>query len=87
MKLLEEIARFPAGIWQALQARSGIDSAESFYAHAVQNPAGLGQALDLRPSEVERLSDPVAGHLPADYIVRCKAPREHRPRGPIVERR
>jgi len=87
VKPLEEIARFPTEMRQALQARFGIDTAESFYAHAVQNPAGMGQVLDLPESEVARLSDLVAEQLPADFIERCKAPRERRPRGLIVKGR
>lgn len=87
MKPLEEIPRFPIGTRQVLRSRFGIDTAESFYAHAARNPEGIGRALDLSSREVTRLSDLVARHLGAEFVQRCKTPRERRPRGLIVEGR
>ena len=41
MKLLQEIVSFPASARQTLETEYGIESAEAFYAHAVQEPVGL----------------------------------------------
>jgi hypothetical protein len=84
VKLLEEIRSFPDPVRRKLEAEFGIDSAESFFAHAVDNPAGMAQALDTVPAEVERLMDLVEGYLPADYRERCLKPVRH-PRGLIVD--
>lgn len=86
MKPLEQIPQFPAEARRVLEGRFGIDSAESFYAHAVQNPDGIGQALGLPPPEVARLAALVEGHLPYDYVQRCHSPPERRSRGVILRR-
>ena len=86
MKLLEEIRAFPDPLRRKLEAGFGIDSAESFFAHALDNPAGMAKALDTAPAEVDRLINLVEGYLPADYRERCLKPVRH-PRGLIVDPR
>lgn len=83
MKLLQDIRAFPAKHRRKLEGEFGIDSAESFFAHALSNPQGMAQALDVAPAQVERLLELVEAHLPADYRERCVKP-VHRPRGLIV---
>ncbi len=83
MKLLEEIRPFPKPMRLKLETQFGIDSAESFFAHALDNPAGMAQALDVVPAEVDRLIQLVEGYLPTDYRDRCLKPVRH-PRGLIV---
>jgi hypothetical protein len=86
MKLLEEIRAFPDPARRKLEAGYGIDSAESFFAHALDNPAGMAQALGVDAAEVDRLIGLVEGYLPADYRERCLNPvRRHR--GLIVDPR
>ena len=65
-----------------LEAEFGIDSAESFFAYALDNPAGMARALDVGPAEVDRLIGLVEGYLPAGYRARCLEPAR-RPRGLI----
>lgn len=86
MKLLEEIRAFPDPVRRKLEAGYGIDSAESFFAHALDNPVGLARALDIVPAEVDRLVSLVEGYLPADYRERCLDPVRH-PRGLIADPR
>ncbi len=86
VKLLEEIRSFPKPLRRKLEKQFGIDSAESFFAYALDNPAGMAQALDVVPAELDRLFDLVEGYLPADYRRRCLDPVRH-PRGLIVESR
>ncbi len=86
VKLLEEIRAFPDPVRRKLEAEFGIDSAESFFAYALDNPAGMAQALDTVPTEVDRLIGIVEGYLPADYRERCLNP-VRRPRGLIVDPR
>jgi hypothetical protein len=84
LKLLEEIRSLPDPVRRKLEAEFGIDSAESFFAHALDNPAAMAQALGTVPAEVERLIGLVEGYLPADYRERCLKP-VRRPRGLIVD--
>jgi hypothetical protein len=84
VKLLEEIRAFPDPVRRKLEAEFGIDSAEAFFAHALDNPAGMAQALGIVPAEVDRLVGLVEGHLPAGYRQRCLKPIQH-PRGLIVD--
>jgi hypothetical protein len=86
VKPLEEIRAFPDPMRRKLEAEFGIDSAESFFAHAIDNPAGMARALDIVPAEVDRLIGLVEGYLPADYRDRCLNPVRH-PRGLIVDPR
>ena len=86
MKLLEEIRAFPDPVRRRLEAGFGIETAESFFAHALDNPAGMAQALDIDPAEVDRLIGLVEGYLSADYRERCLNP-VRRPRGLIVDPR
>jgi hypothetical protein len=86
VKLLEEIRAFPEPVRRKLEAEFGIDSAESFFAHALDNPTGMARALGTVPAEVDRLVDLVEGYLPADYRERCLDPVRH-PRGLIVDPR
>jgi hypothetical protein len=86
VKLLEEIRAFPEPVRRKLEAEFGIDSAESFFAHALDNPAGMARALDTVPAEVDRLVGLVDGYLPGDYRERCLNPVRH-PRGLIVDPR
>ncbi len=84
VKLLEDIRAFPKPVRRKLETQFGIDSAESFFACALDNPAGMAQALDVVPAEVDRLISLVEGYLPADYRERCLSP-VRRPRGLIVD--
>jgi hypothetical protein len=86
MKLLEEIRTFPDPLRRKLETAFGIDSAESFFAHALDNPAGMARALETEPAEVDRLIGLVESYLPADYRERCLHPVRH-PRGAIDPRR
>jgi hypothetical protein len=86
VKLLEEIRTFPEPARRKLEAELGIDSAESFFAHALDNPAGMARALDTVLAEVDRLIGLVEGYLPADYRESCLKPVRH-PRGLIVDPR
>ena len=78
MKLLEEIRAFPEPMRRKLEAEYGIDSAESFFAHALDNPAGMAKAIGASPAEVDRLIGLVEGYLPAGYRERCLKPVRHR---------
>jgi hypothetical protein len=84
VKLLEEIPAFPAPARRTLEGRFGIDSAEAFFASAVDNPGGMAAALHADRAEVDRLIRLVEGYLPADYRERCRKPIR-RPRGLIVD--
>jgi hypothetical protein len=86
VKLLEEIRAFPDPMRRKLETDYGIDSAESFFAVALTNPAGMALALDTDRAEVDRLIGLVEGHLPTGYRERCLKPVRH-PRGLIVEPR
>ena len=86
VKLLEDIRAFPKTMRRKLETQFGIDSAESFFAHALDNPAGMAQALNVVPAEVDRLVGLVEGYLPADYRKRCLNPIRH-PGGLIVDPR
>jgi hypothetical protein len=86
VKLIEEIRAFPNPLRLKLEAQFGIDSAESFFAYALENPAGMAQALDIDPAEVDRLIAIVEGYLPAGYRERCLNPVRH-PRGLVVDPR
>ena len=78
VKLLEEIRAFPDPMRRKLETGYGIDSAEAFFASAINNPAGMALALDTEPAEVDRLIRLVEGYLPADYRQRCLNPVRHR---------
>jgi hypothetical protein len=81
MKLLEDIPTFPASVRTTLESAYGIDTAESFYAHAVQDAQGLRAAIDSTAEELDRLVHLVEGHLPAGYAERCREPLTKHPRG------
>jgi hypothetical protein len=85
VKLLEEIATFPAKARRTLEKKYGIDSAEAFYANATHNPQGMADALSAERAEVDRLIRLVEGFLPADYRERCRNPIR-RPRGLATDR-
>lgn len=86
MKLLEEIPAFPSDIRRALEAQYGIDTAEAFFAHAVQDAEGMQRALHLNRAAVERLTTLVEGFLPRGYAERCRTPTIRHPRGAILQR-
>jgi hypothetical protein len=86
VKLLEEIRAFPDPLRRRLESGYGIDSAEAFFSHALDNPDGMAQALDIDRAELDRLIGLVEGYLPADYRERCLNPVRH-PRGLIVDPR
>jgi hypothetical protein len=85
VKLLEEIPTFPAKVRRTLESEYGIDSAEAFFASALDNPKGMAAALRLDLGEVDRLIRVVEGHLPANFRDRCRNPVQ-RPRGVIIDR-
>jgi hypothetical protein len=82
--LLEEIQAFPDSVRRTLERQFGIDSAEAFFASAIDNPDGMAEALQTERSELDRLIRVVEGHLPADYRERCRKPIR-RPRGLIID--
>jgi 16S rRNA C967 or C1407 C5-methylase (RsmB/RsmF family) len=86
VKLLEEIRAFPEPMRRKLETRYGIDSAEAFFASAINNPAGMALAIDADPAEVDRLIRLVEGYLPANYRERCLHPVRH-PGGLYVDPR
>jgi hypothetical protein len=77
VKLLEEIRAFPEPARRKLETKYGIDSAEAFFASAINNPAGMALAIDAEPAEVDRLIRLVEGYLPANYRERCLHPVRH----------
>ena len=81
MKLLEEISSFPAATRERLESEFGIETAEAFYAHAVQDADALGSALHLSGKELDKLVRMVEGHLEAGFAERCRQPLKKHPRG------
>ena len=84
MKLLEEIPTFPTDAREVLGGKYGIETAEAFYAQAVNNPDGLKAALHLKTDEVRALTDMVVTFLPRDFVRRCQKPVRH-PRGVLLK--
>jgi hypothetical protein len=81
MKLLDDIPAFPKHAREILEGQYGIESAEALYAHAVNDPEGLREALGVPQAEVDRLVKIVEGHLSPDYIERCRRALTRHPRG------
>jgi hypothetical protein len=85
VKLLEEIPSFPGQARKTLESQYGIESAEAFFVHALNDPKGLRSALNLTPTALNKLVDLVESYLSPDYIKRCcQKPAKH-PRGVILE--
>jgi hypothetical protein len=84
VRLLEEIPSFPDRTRRTLETQFGIDSAEAFFASALDNPDGMAAALHTDRDEVDCLIRIVEGYLPAGYRERCLKP-VRRPRGLIVD--
>jgi hypothetical protein len=86
MKPLDDIPTFPPRARKTLESRYGIDSAESFFAHAAHDPEALAEGLGVSRQEVDRLAKIVEGHLSPEYVERCRRPLTHHPRGLIIDR-
>lgn len=86
MKLLAEIPLFPRELRTTLASCYGIETAEAFYAHALQNPVGMQQALGIKPGQLEPLTTLIENYLPSDYVERCQAPLRSHPRGALFGR-
>lgn len=83
---LETIPSFPKKVSATLKKKYGIDTAESFYTHAIQDKVGLSQALHLSENRLEKLASLVAQHLPETFLEKTKRPLRKRPLGLIGER-
>jgi hypothetical protein len=86
VKLLEAIPTFLAEVRRTLESQYGTDSAEAFYANAIQSPEGMAAVLHSDRAEVHRLIKIAERHLSADYVERCLKPIR-RPSGLVVEER
>ena len=86
MKLLEDIPTFPDQVRKKLRTTLGIETAESFFAQAVNNPEGLGDVLQLSPAEMEKLVKIAEGYLSPQFAERCRHPTTKHPRGLRVNR-
>ncbi len=86
MKLLEQIAAFPVREREILETLYGIDSAEAFYEHAVHNPEGLRQAMEVSAEEADRLVKIVEKHLSPARIAAIRNPPARHARGVAMDR-
>jgi hypothetical protein len=84
MKYLDNIPAFPRAVAETLAAGFGIETAEAFYGHAVQDPEGMRQALQVPREEIDRLIRLAEGHLDPQFIARARAKTAKHPRGVIV---
>jgi hypothetical protein len=84
-RLLEEIPTFPARHRKILETEYGIDSAEAFFAHAVDDPEGMGDALKASPAEIERLTKLIEGYVSPEFAERCRHPSSRHPRGLSID--
>ena len=87
MKLLDDIPSFPATARDTLHRQYGIDSAEAFYGHAVQDSDGMRQALHVSARELNRLVRMAESFLDPDFAACCREPAVSHPRGVIVKGR
>ena len=85
MKLLEEITAFPDDARRVLENEYGIETAEAFFAHVVNDRDGMQSALKRDKSELDELSRLVEGYLSADFIKRCHESPSRRARGVITD--
>ena len=85
MTLLQDIRAFPQAVQELLQTKFGINSAEAFFEHATRNSAGMQTAISVPAKELQRLSQLVEGHLPPDFVKRCRQPVKKHARGVIVD--
>ena len=85
MTLLQDLRAFPKPLQELLQTKFGISSAEAFFEHVTRNPAGMQTALSVTAEELQRLSQLVEGHLPPDFVKRCRLPPKKHARGVIVD--
>jgi len=86
MKLLEDIPGFPKKVRETLESEYGIESAESLYAHAINDPEGLRAAVKATQPELDRIVKIVEGHLSPEFVARCKEPLTRHPRGLLADR-
>jgi hypothetical protein len=84
MKFLDDIPAFPRAVAQTLAGSFGIDTAEAFYGHAVQDPEGMRRALQVSREELDGLVRLAEGHLDPQFIARARAETVKHPRGVIV---
>jgi hypothetical protein len=84
MKYLDDIPAFPRAIAETLTRNFGMDTAEAFYGHAVQDPEAMRQALQVSPEEMNRLLRIAEGHLDPQFIARVSSTTAKHPRGVIV---
>ena len=84
MKYLEDIPAFPRAVAEALAGGFGIETAEAFYGHAVQDPEGMRRALQVTREEIDRLIRLAEGHLDPQFIAGAGKKTVKHPRGVIV---
>jgi hypothetical protein len=84
MKYLDDIPAFPRAVAETLATGFGIDTAEAFYGHAVQDPEGMRRALQVSRDEIDRLIRLAEGHLDPQFIARARTGTVKHPRGVIV---
>ncbi len=87
MKYLDDIPAFPRAVAETLASGYGIETAEAFYGHAVQDPEGMGRALQASPEEVERLVRLAEGHLDPRFVARAREEKVKHARGVIAPER
>jgi hypothetical protein len=87
MKYLDDIPAFPPAVAQTLAGGYGIETAEAFYGHAVQDPEGMRRALQVSREEIDRLIRLAEGYLDPQFIARAREETVKHPRGVIVPNR
>ncbi len=85
VRLLEEIRAFPTKARKTLESQYGIDTAEAFFAHAVNDPEGLRTALNASQDELDVLTKIVEAKLSPKFIERCRRPAAKHPRGLMID--
>jgi hypothetical protein len=84
MKYLDDIPAFPRAAAETLANGYGIETAEVFFGHAVQDPEGVRRALQVSPEEIDRLIRLAEGQLDPQFIATARATKVKHPRGVIV---
>jgi hypothetical protein len=84
MMHLDDIPTFPRAVAETLATGFGIDTAEAFYGHTVQDPEGMRRALQVSRDEIDRLIRLAEGHLDPRFIASARANTVKHPRGVIV---
>jgi hypothetical protein len=85
MSSLSQIADFPRVHRDRLSRRFGVRTAEAFFEHAVRNPEGVAQGLEISVAELQKLRDLIEPHLDRKFVRQCHQTPPKHPRGVIVE--